>query len=350
MSEKKKKPTWLRKPMWKSVDLVDNPADEHARIAIWKRDTTTVANDSTTTNTFHLDFSGREEEEIEKRTFSAEQRRTLAKKGHALPDGSFPIVNRDDLSNAIQAFGRAKDKEKAKRHIIKRARALGATEMLPDSWSIKKKEGAMPDTLDEDVRKSLDEDVQAYITDLETKLEGAAGQNPSSTDTNDDPSPITKRDDLPEDVREYIAKQDSALEKVSKALETTNETLASEVEKREIREWTDRFDELDTLQFEDRDDVIKNFRELAKQSPDLAEKQFSALKKANEQASEGSLFAELGSEGSPPAAGSAEAEMEKVVKSVQEDQEVDETEAWAIVTDTRPDLYKRYLDEQKTGV
>src|SRR5207248_11302960 len=58
----------------------------------------------------------------------------LADKGHALPDGSFPIANKGDLKNAIQAIGRAKDPGKAKAHIKARARALGAADMIPDTW------------------------------------------------------------------------------------------------------------------------------------------------------------------------------------------------------------------------
>ena len=66
--------------------------------------------------------------------FSQDKRDDLAKKGHALPDGSFPIENKGDLRNALHAFGRAGDKAAAKRHIKKRAAALGATDMLPDTW------------------------------------------------------------------------------------------------------------------------------------------------------------------------------------------------------------------------
>jgi hypothetical protein len=66
---------------------------------------------------------------------SKEVRMKLAKEGRALPDGSFPIRNIVDLKNAIQAHGRAKDIEKAKRHIKKRARALGRPELIPDEWS-----------------------------------------------------------------------------------------------------------------------------------------------------------------------------------------------------------------------
>jgi hypothetical protein len=62
----------------------------------------------------------------------------MAEEGNALPDGSFPIANVEDLKNAIQAFGRAKDKDAAKRHIMKRARELDAMDMIPESWTEKK--------------------------------------------------------------------------------------------------------------------------------------------------------------------------------------------------------------------
>lgn len=68
------------------------------------------------------------------RDFSEEERRRLAKTGAAMPDGSFPIVTKEDLANAIQAIGRAKNPDAAKRHIKKRARALGAEDMIPESW------------------------------------------------------------------------------------------------------------------------------------------------------------------------------------------------------------------------
>jgi hypothetical protein len=69
-----------------------------------------------------------------KRAFSEEKRQELAKSGMALPDGSYPIVSETDLRNAIQAFGRAKDKESAKKHIMKRARALKLESLIPANW------------------------------------------------------------------------------------------------------------------------------------------------------------------------------------------------------------------------
>lgn len=61
-------------------------------------------------------------------------RSKAADKGEAMKDGSFPIRDGADLKRAINAFGRAKDKGAAKRHIIRRAKALGKTDILPDSW------------------------------------------------------------------------------------------------------------------------------------------------------------------------------------------------------------------------
>lgn len=71
---------------------------------------------------------------LEFKNVSADKRDKLSKKGQALPDGSFPIENVSDLKNAIQAYGRAKNKTAAKKHIIKRARGLGRTDLLPAGW------------------------------------------------------------------------------------------------------------------------------------------------------------------------------------------------------------------------
>lgn len=72
-----------------------------------------------------------------KRAYSDEQRNEMAKEGMALPDGSYPIRDVTDLENAIQAYGRAKDKAKAKAHIMKRARQLDREDLIPDNWKEK---------------------------------------------------------------------------------------------------------------------------------------------------------------------------------------------------------------------
>lgn len=69
------------------------------------------------------------------RDVSAESRKTLAEKGHAMPDGSFPIANRSDLMNAIQAIGRASDPDAVKAYIKKRAGELDCADCVPGSWT-----------------------------------------------------------------------------------------------------------------------------------------------------------------------------------------------------------------------
>jgi hypothetical protein len=84
---------------------------------------------------------------MEKRDYSASQRRRMAANGQAMKDGSFPIADQADLENAIQSVGRAANYEAARRHIIRRARALGLVEMLPEEWrKAEKAMGALTDT------------------------------------------------------------------------------------------------------------------------------------------------------------------------------------------------------------
>lgn len=69
-----------------------------------------------------------------KTDFSTKERKNLAKKGQAMPDGSFPIRNAQDLKDAIQSIGRAKNSSKAKAWIKRRAKALGLEKILPETW------------------------------------------------------------------------------------------------------------------------------------------------------------------------------------------------------------------------
>jgi hypothetical protein len=79
--------------------------------------------------------------DMDKREFSGGQRERMAEAGTAMPDGSFPIGNRADLMNAIRSVGRAKDYGAARAHIVRRARALNAMDMLPEDWRNKATKG-----------------------------------------------------------------------------------------------------------------------------------------------------------------------------------------------------------------
>lgn len=72
--------------------------------------------------------------------------RNLQKRGQAMPPQSpggsprFPIRNAADLDNAIHAVGRVKPatdaaRAKVRRYIIARAKALGLSSKIPDTWN-----------------------------------------------------------------------------------------------------------------------------------------------------------------------------------------------------------------------
>lgn len=101
--------------------------------------------------------------------FSTNKRKALAKEGKALPGGGYPIQSKQDLHNAIQAFGRAKNPAATKAHIIKRARALGATSDLPEDWNVK----------DQGVSKKKPK--MGYSEETDDEQEASGGQDMSDT-------------------------------------------------------------------------------------------------------------------------------------------------------------------------
>ena len=122
----------IQKMRLTEISLVDRPSNPEAMIELFKMD--------------GLDASEQDSElfEIEKHEFSQEERDKLAQSGDAMKDGSFPIKTKQDLENAIKAYGRSKDKAAVMSHIKKRAKALGAEDLIPDTWK-----SDLPDPPDE---------------------------------------------------------------------------------------------------------------------------------------------------------------------------------------------------------
>lgn len=69
-----------------------------------------------------------------KRTFTQAQRDEAERKGESMAGGGFPVANESDLRNAIRAIGRAKNPAAARAHIKTRAKSLGLSDMIPDTW------------------------------------------------------------------------------------------------------------------------------------------------------------------------------------------------------------------------
>ncbi len=68
------------------------------------------------------------------RFFSKQEREQDAKSGAALPDGSFPIEDEEDLMNAIHLVHMANNEGIAKSHIRARASVLGLESKIPKDW------------------------------------------------------------------------------------------------------------------------------------------------------------------------------------------------------------------------
>lgn len=67
--------------------------------------------------------------------YSEQARMEAARKGEALPDGSYPTRDCDELGKAVEAYGRETgSKPKLRRYLIKRSVELGCTEKIPDNW------------------------------------------------------------------------------------------------------------------------------------------------------------------------------------------------------------------------
>jgi hypothetical protein len=123
------KPGWKRADITQLSALMAEHADEAERIY---KEVKTEMPDMTAQQwegTVHqlVVMAYAEMEGEHARDFSTDQRKALAKKGHALPDGSYPIVTPQDLANAIHAIGRAGPGKRGQviSHIKKRAAALG---------------------------------------------------------------------------------------------------------------------------------------------------------------------------------------------------------------------------------
>jgi len=68
--------------------------------------------------------------------YHQDDRDRMAKSGEAMPDGSYPIADEEDLDNAIHAVGRGgADHDGIRKHIIARAAALKLSSKIPDNWN-----------------------------------------------------------------------------------------------------------------------------------------------------------------------------------------------------------------------
>lgn len=300
---------------------------------------------------------------VAKRTIPRSKRATLAKEGKAIPvrnddgdivDGRFPIETTGDLSNAVQAFGRTRpgDRKQVARHIMKRARALGALDTIGEDSTIRAlakadKEGAgMPeDTKERDeVLAGLPDEAKALFDTLTKELEDVTAERDALAEDDggggDGGAPIDKTE-LPEGVRKEVER----LEK----------------ERAEDRDRIEKM-ERDRRRRDHRDSVIKEMPKLADTQPvdDLADLMLAAedaleaeqykslrrlLKAADASIDTTVLFAELGEggDGAPTSAGEFDEKVAELVKAG-----TPRDKAISQVAKEHPDLAKAKAGREET--
>jgi hypothetical protein len=75
---------------------------------------------------------------VKAETYGGTKRSNLDEDIFAGPDRSFPIVTAQDVKDAVRSLGRTKhDKDAVKQGIIRRAKAIGAMDALPEDWRTK---------------------------------------------------------------------------------------------------------------------------------------------------------------------------------------------------------------------
>ena len=270
--------------------------------------------------------------DMNKADFSDDDRKNLASQGKALPDGSYPIRNKSDLHNAIQAFGRAKDKGRAKAWIIRRARVLGATNMLPESWGVSKSDDAS------DIDDVMPSDIEGG--DVEFRV------------------PVKKEDGtwdysgVPEEARDFFSEMIEKADRTEKELEEAREQIAKAADEKLHRDAVAKAAGYSHVA--PTDELAPILREaIEKLDPETVEKLEGLLNGAEERIKKGDLFEEMGKRTNSDGANS-DSYTEAVKKAAElvekSDTPLTQDQALARVWDANPDLYAKYLAENGMGV
>ena len=100
---------------------------------------------------------------VTKAKYDAADRKRMAGTGAAMKDGSYPIADKEDVTNAVHAVGRGgADHDAIRRHIISRAKAVGAAASeIPGNWnadgSLKEGSVSKSDPVAKDMGPELDD-------------------------------------------------------------------------------------------------------------------------------------------------------------------------------------------------
>lgn len=114
---------------------------------------------------------------VAKAKYDADDLRRMAANGEAMDDESYPIADRDDLDRAIRAVGRGgTDHDAIRRHVIARAKALGASSEIPDNWNA---DGSLKEGVAKEMDMADDLDPTAPFAEPDETYDGVP-TNPGS--------------------------------------------------------------------------------------------------------------------------------------------------------------------------
>ena len=316
-----------------------------------------------------------DEDDVEKaynymveKNFTAEQRREHARQGIALPDGSYPIPNREYLGRAIHALGRGtkNPKSKIKAHIVRRARALGCESMIPDAWqkndAVAKAFRVLKSALamSQDARPSTPDDPGDDEEPDEDDLDDNNVKKGGTVEHSTLPVPIKKEDgswdlsNVPNDAQPFFAEMIEKADRTAAELTEAREKLAKADDEIRMKEVVAKAEKLSYVAPTDELAIV-----LKAASDNLDAETFekleNILKTANERVEKSNLFSEMGrsSLNNSESAGDSWAEIEKAASEMVEKSD-DLSQSAAVdkflSTPRGAELYSKYLAENNMGV
>jgi hypothetical protein len=186
---------------------------------------------------------------LAKRKVSADERKRLAAAGHALPDGSYPVENDEDLHNAaILARSGHGDVAAAKRLIAKRAKELGVANPLAndaqkdadvadeDKTSETTESQETEPVVEKSAAELVDEAVAKAVTPLQEVIKGLEGEMAALKSTPIPGGPVITSTQAPSaNIRAQAASDASRFDRLAKQVSDPDQVRYYETKADEAR-------------------------------------------------------------------------------------------------------------------
>lgn len=190
--------------------------------------------------------------DIEKAKYNAAQLQQMLKDGKAFknPNGdpSYPIGDKQDLGDAIQAVGRGSgDHDAIRAYIKKRAAALGCSNMIPDNWTSSGSNGSSK-SVEPEKEKTVE--VDTVTDETVEKAESAEEVEETNSDVEKTAEPETTKAAVEPDGDALVKAFSAALEKADSPLRKTFEAIveaSSSVIQKSVSDLTERLTSVEQM-------------------------------------------------------------------------------------------------------